>query len=45
MRLLLPSGAMAEVHLPIQGARTLQNAIDTLNIWKATLVLRDDYTI
>lgn len=41
VRLQLPGGTVAELNLPIQGQRTLQNAIDTLQIWKATIVTPD----
>ena len=43
----LPSGKLVQLVVPIQGEKTLENAIQILNIWKPTLVLlpEDDYQI
>ena len=38
VRLLLGSG-IVELNVPVQGPKTLQNVIDTLVIWKPTIVV------
>lgn len=45
IQLKLPSGAVAALTLPIQGERTLGNAIKTLMVWKDSIVISDDYSI
>lgn len=38
INLALPSGALASLCIPVQGEKTIDNAIATLHIWKPTLV-------
>lgn len=41
----LPSGKMAYINIPIQGEKTVDNAIATLMLWRDTLVVSDDFAI
>jgi hypothetical protein len=45
IRLRLPSGKVASLYIPLQGEKTLDNAIKTLELWKPTLVVTPDYAI
>lgn len=38
INLRLPSGAIAQLNIPIQGAKTIDNVFATLMLWKDTLV-------
>lgn len=37
VQLKLPSGGVVAIQFPMQGRKTIQNIIDTLEIWKPTI--------
>lgn len=45
LRIKGPSGAIMEARLPIQGEKTIDNALATLRLWKATLITPEDFSI
>jgi hypothetical protein len=45
LNLRLPSGAFAQINIPIQGEKTIDNAIATLLLWKPSIVTIPDFEI
>lgn len=45
VRLKLQSGGIFEMNIPLQGRKTINNTIATLELWKDTLVVKTDFEI
>ncbi len=41
VNIVLPSGKLAGFVLPIQGGKTIENALATLAIWRETIIERN----